>query len=394
MTDNTKSNSIYTVYRKFKGDKMALFGLIGIIMLFLVALVAPLIANGRPLILYRNGCLSSPMLYFFFAPDSSEVIVEKLFNYLLIFLPLAFAVSFIFRNYRIKIKLIILSVIAVLLLFPFIVCKYRLDKTNWRQVHKNLKDGEFAIFTPVPYGPFENVSPPYQKPSFKHWFGTDQIGRDVLSRMCYGARVSLAVGILATAIALIIGIIVGMLAGYFGGLTDMFLMRIVEIIICFPTFLLLLILMAVMMDRKFDQSILMVIAIIGITGWTGLSRLVRGEVLKLRSLPYIQSCIALGLPVPRIMFFHLLPNITGIIMVNFTFSIAGAILAESGLSFLGFGVQAPTASWGELLKQAFADPFQYWHLTLWPGLALFIAVTAFNFTGEGLRRLFDPRTQK
>ena len=135
----------------------------------------------------------------------------------------------------------------------------------------------------------------------------------------------------------------------------------------------------------------MVIGVIGLTGWIGLCQLVRGEVLKNRALPYVQSCEAIGLPVWRIMLFHLLPNISGPILITFSFGIAGAILAESGLSFLGFGVQAPTASWGGLLRQAFDDPFAYWHLTLCPGIALFVAVCAFNFTGEGLRKVFDPR---
>ncbi|OGV34087.1 MAG: hypothetical protein A2020_01090 [Lentisphaerae bacterium GWF2_45_14] len=251
--------------------------------------------------------------------------------------------------------------------------------------------GEFAFFAPVPYGPFSTTGSPYEKPSRKHVMGTDHIGRDVLSRMLYGARVSLAVGFLATGLSLVIGISVGLFAGYCGGKTDMLIMRIIEIIICFPTFLLLLILMAVMMDRKYDQSILIVIAILGLTGWTGLARLVRGETLKQRTFPYILSCEALGLPVWRIMFFHIFPNISGPVLVSFTFAVAEFILAESGLSFLGFGVQAPTASWGELLRQAFAEPFLYWHLTLWPGLALFITVCSFNFAGEGLRKVFDPK---
>jgi peptide/nickel transport system permease protein len=135
-----------------------------------------------------------------------------------------------------------------------------------------------------------------------------------------------------------------------------------------------------------------VVVIIGATGWTGLCRLVRGEVLKLREMPYVQSCVSLGLPSWRILFFHILPNLVGIVSVNFTFSVAGAILAESGLSFLGFGVQPPTASWGELLRQAFDDPKTYWNLVLWPGLALFVAVCSFNFAGEGLRRRLDPKS--
>ena len=133
------------------------------------------------------------------------------------------------------------------------------------------------------------------------------------------------------------------------------------------------------------------ILVIGLTGWTGLCRLVRGETLKARKMEYIQSCEAMGTPVWRILLFHLLPNVSAPIFVSFTFEVAGAILAESSLSFLGFGVQDPTSSWGELLRQAFPDPLTYWHLMLWPGLAIFIAVCAFNFAGEGLRKAIDAK---
>jgi peptide/nickel transport system permease protein len=149
--------------------------------------------------------------------------------------------------------------------------------------------------------------------------------------------------------------------------------------------------MSMLKDKGFGQSILLVITVLGLTGWIGLCRLVRGEVLKQRVMPYIISCEATGIPVSRIMFRHLLPNVSGPILISFTFGVAGAIIAESGLSFLGFGVQAPTASWGALLRQAFEDPLEYWHLTLCPGAALFITVCAFNFTGEGLRKIFDPK---
>jgi peptide/nickel transport system permease protein len=268
-----------------------------------------------------------------------------------------------------------------------------MDKTDWRGlVSAKVKEGKSsAVFAPVPYGPFEVVAAPYAKPSREHWLGADQIGRDVLSRMIYGARISLAVGLASTAVAMLIGCAVGMASGYFGGAADIIVMRLVEILICFPTFLLLLILMALMMDCKCEQSIAMVIAVLGLTGWTGLCRLVRGETLRQRAMPYIMSCEGLGIPPWRIILFHLFPNITGVALVAFSFGVAGAIIAESGLSFLGFGVREPAASWGELLRQAFADPLAYWHLTLWPGLALFIAISAFNFTGEGLRRAFDPK---
>lgn len=379
------------VWKCFKKDRLAVCGLTGIIFLLLTACFAPVIANGRPIFLFRDGRFSLPMCYFLFAPDSTEMIVEKIFNYFMFFLPVAMLIKYCFRN---KWRLLgrgLIALFAVILLVPFICAKTKLDKTDWGEELSDLKENEFVIFAPIAYGPFDNVAPPYQVPGYAHLLGTDKIGRDVLSRMLYGARVSLAVGILATAVSLVIGIVIGMMTGYFGGKTDIIVMRIVEIIMCFPTFLLLLILMAIMMDYKFEQSILLVIAVIGLTSWTGLSRIVRGEVLKQRALPYIRTCESLGIPVWRIMLFHLLPNVVGPILVSFTFGVAGAIIAESGLSFLGFGVQTPTASWGELLRQAFTDPFNYWYLTLWPGIAIFISVLSFNFAGEGLRQAFDPQ---
>ena len=193
-------------------------------------------------------------------------------------------------------------------------------------------------------------------------------------------------------IALGIGTVIGLVCGFFGGWVDMAVMRVVEIVICFPTFLLLLILMAIFRDYKFEQSILIVIGVIGLTGWIGVCQLVRGEVLRQRELPYIQSCIASGISTWRTLFRHLLPNVAAPVIITFTFSVAGAILAESTLSFLGFGVQPPTASWGGLLRQAYENPLDYWHLMVIPGAALFFAVCGFNFTGEGLRAVLDPKS--
>ena len=191
---------------------------------------------------------------------------------------------------------------------------------------------------------------------------------------------------------MLLGTMIGLFSGYRGGRVDLAVQRLVEIVICFPTFLLLLILMSIMLDYGTRQSILLVIVVLGMTGWPGLSRLVRGEVLKARQMAYIQSCESLGVPLRSILFRHLLPNVSGPIFVSFAFSIAGAILSENSLSFLGFGVQAPSASWGELLKQAFADPLSYWNLMLWPGLAIFLCVTAFNFIADGIRRSIDLKS--
>lgn len=385
------SSPFDAVKRRFRHDMMAQVGLYGIILLLFIAIFAPLLANGRPLLMYRNGFLEFPMLRFLFYPDSSEVIVEQTFNYILIFLTPGLVLYFSLRK-RPKVLLVSLAVFATVLLIPFLSVRQRLDKTDWRQEAKQLTDGEFAVFAPVPFGPFENVAKPYSKPSFEHIFGTDKIGRDVFARMLYGARVSLAVGIIATSITIILGAFIGVITGYFGGKIDFFAMRFVEVIICFPVFLLLLILMAILQDRGFKQSIVLVIALIGLTSWTGVSRIVRGETLKIRTLAYIQSCEALAIPIWRVMLFHILPNVVGPIMISFSFGVAGAILYESSLSFLGFGVQPPTASWGALLRQAMeGGPFLYWHLTLWPGIALFIAVVAFNFAGEGLRKSLDPK---
>ncbi|MDD5727093.1 MAG: ABC transporter permease [Victivallales bacterium] len=376
-------------WRGFHRDILAMTGLAGVVFMCVAALLTPLLANNRPfLILAHGGGISFPFLRYLFAPDSTETFIEQVFNYTLLLLPPAALIFFFCRKHK-RIRNILLLISATVLLIPFFLTGSRLDKSNWREITAANED--FAVFAPIPYGPYEAVTAPYAKPSSRHLFGGDQNGRDVLVRMLYGARVSLAVGLLATSLALVIGTLVGMFAGYYCGVFDLLTMRIVEIIMCFPTFLLLLILMSMLKDQGFGQSILLVIMVLGLTGWIGLCRLVRGEVLKQRVLPYITSCEATGLPVFKIMMRHLLPNVSGPIFISFTFGIAGAIIAESGLSFLGFGVQAPTASWGALLRQAFADPLEYWHLTLWPGTALFITVCAFNFTGEGLRKIFDPK---
>jgi peptide/nickel transport system permease protein len=382
---------LHLFWSRFKKEYFAICGLIGILFLLLIAVYAPIIANGRPLILYKSNTLSFPFLHFVFSPDSTEVTVEQIFNFFMLYMPLFFGSYLLFRK---KIKLFVISafILFFLLLIPFFTTHRILDETNWRTVSSKLKSNEFALFAPVPYGPRENVAEPYSKSTSEHLLGTDKIGRDVCARMLYGARVSLAVGLIATSISVIIGTVIGLASGFFGGKFDMISMRIVEVVICFPTFLLLLILMGILQQTSFKQSILLVIAVIGFTSWTGVTRIVRGETLKIRTMPFIQSCETLAVPTKRILLVHILPNIIGLILINFSFGVAGAVMAESTLSFLGFGVQPPTSSWGELLRQAMENPFAYWHLTLWPGLALFLAVVSFNFAGEGLRKALDPKS--
>lgn len=380
--------------RRFFSDRSALAGVVLILLMVGVAMFAPLLANEKPLmVIAATGEWSFPAFRGLFSTRSPEIFIELGFNYCLCCLP-AFAVILLILRRKSRVwKSVGLLTVAAVLLTPFLFHSVKFDGTNWREeIPKIRQAGGFVLTAPIPYGPFETIGTPYEEPSKEHWLGVDHSGRDVAARMIYGARVSSAVGFLATGISLLIGTFLGLLAGYRGGKTDLAIMRLVEIVICFPTFLLLLILMSIMLDYDSRQSILLVILVIGFTGgWPGLCCLVRGETLKQRALPYISAAESMGVPTRRILFAHLLPNVSGPIFVTFTFNVAGAILAESSLSFLGFGVQDPAASWGELLRQAFPDPVTYWHLTLWPGLAIFLAVCAFNFVGEGLRKALSPK---
>lgn len=378
--------------RKFFRDKAAVAGLVFIVLLCALAILAPFLVNGRPWLTNMNGVWESPAFRDYIAPDCQEALVERLFNYL--FPAFLFGGLYCFFTKRWKNRWRNWGLVALLLLLalPFLFFRSVMNKSDYRMLaEEGAERGCVTIFAPVPYGPFETSSEIYGKPSARHWFGTDQVGRDVFARMVYGARVSLAVGFLATAISLFLGTVIGLFSGYKGGRIDMIVQRLVEIVICFPTFLLLLILMALMLDYGSRQSILLVIAVLGFTGWPGLCRLVRGEVLKQRQMAYIQSCESIGLPTWRILLFHLLPNAAGPIFVSCAFDVAGAILAENSLSFLGFGVQDPSASWGELLREAFADPLTYWNLMLWPGLAIFLTVTSFNFAADGIRKAIDAK---
>jgi len=372
--------------KRFFKDRIAVAGLIFVVLLILVAVYAPLLANGVPLMVRSGGSLSFPAWSSFFAPDSPEMIIERIFNFLAIFLPVTGMICWIFKKKRLLISLIA----GIILLLPFLFVKPVIEPVDWHeQIPVIRSEGGTVLTALVPFGPFETKAAPYQPSSREHWLGTDHAGRDVFARMVFGARVSVIVGVAATAISMIIGTLVGLLAGYCGGKTDLFIMRLVEIVICFPQFLLLLILMSIMLDYGSRQSILLVIAVIGLFNWTGLCRLVRGEVLKQRSMPYISAAECLGVPRWKILIKHLLPNVSGPIIVVFSFEFASAILVESSLSFLGFGVQDPVSSWGELISQAEPSPMIYWRLILWPGLAIFLSVCAFNFVGEGVRKAIN-----
>jgi len=239
----------------------------------------------------------------------------------------------------------------------------------------------------APYDPGQtNVALKLNRPSLHHYLGTDQLGRDVFSRMLYGSRVSLSVGFVAVAISIFIGILVGAVAGYYGGWTDNILMRFVDTMLCFPTFFLILTVVALL-----GPGIFKIMVVIGITSWMGTSRFVRAEFLSLRERDFTQAARALGVKDLRIIFRHILPNALAPVFVTATLDVATAILVEAGLSFLGFGVQPPAPSWGNILTEGRTYIFDAWWLTVFPGLAILITVLSFNLLGEGLRDAIDPR---
>ncbi len=327
-----------TVWRHFLRKRMAVAGLWFTLFLFGVAILAPLLANDRPLLARHRGQWMWP----------------------------------VFSNVD------------------------TLDSQSWKDLRKGLRfllqtdigaPGDFAIWPPVPYSPTEHhLLECWASPNATHWFGTDDSGRDVLSRMIHGARISLSVGFVAVGIALAIGISLGALAGYFGGWIDHVISRAIEILLTIPTFFLIIAIIAFL-----PPSIYNIMVVIGLTGWTGVARFVRAEFLKLRQLDFIKASRALGASDTRIILVHMLPNAMAPVLVSAVFGIAGAILTESSLSFLGFGVPPPTPSWGDILSQS-RDYIEFaWWLTVFPGVAIFMSITAYNLVGEGLRDAMDPK---
>jgi peptide/nickel transport system permease protein len=242
----------------------------------------------------------------------------------------------------------------------------------------------------APYDPnFIDLKEVLMPPSPAHLLGTDTLGRDVLSRVIFGARVSLLVGFVAVGIATLIGLLVGALAGYYGGWVDQVLMRLVDLMLCFPTLFLILAVIAVL-----GPNIWNIMVVIGLTGWMGVARLVRAEFLSLKEREFVVAARALGASDVRLMLNHLLPNALTPVMVNATLGVAGAILTESALSFLGLGVQPPTPSWGNILTMGKDNIEIAWWLSVYPGLAILVTVMSYNLLGEGIREAIDPRLKE
>lgn len=244
----------------------------------------------------------------------------------------------------------------------------------------------------------------YEAPSADHLFGTDEVGRDVLARTIYGGQISLAIGVTAVTIAITVGTLVGLVTGYFGGLVDAILMRIVEALLAIPVLVLLLMLNRVFIEfnssilnilgREISVTVVAIVGIIGLTGWMGLSRIVRSQVLSLKQQEFIVAAEMMGARTPRIIFIHILPNCIAPIVVAATLGIGNAIILETALSFLGFGVMPPTATWGNIIARARGNIEDWWWLWVTPGALITLTVLSINFIGDGLRDAFDPYSLK
>ena len=320
------------VWKRFRRNPIALAGFYVVCFLALVALLADFVANDRPYYIRYRGKNYFPIL----------------------------------RGYLVGLGI-----------------------THWPPELLNVDfrrlEGE-KIFPPNPYRPSNiNLLEPLEPPSTKHWFGTDKLGRDVASGMIHGSRVSLSIGFVAVGIAVIIGVILGAVAGYFGSWVDLVISRLFEIMLSIPTFFLLITIAALL-----PPSIFLTMAIIGMTGWVGIARFTRNEFLRIRNLDYVTSAVALGVTDRKVMFKHILPNALAPVIVSVVLGIAGAILVESSLSFLGIGVPAELVTWGSILHEASTTTFAWW-LAVFPGFAIFITVLAYYLVGEGLREVLDPR---
>jgi peptide/nickel transport system permease protein len=225
-------------------------------------------------------------------------------------------------------------------------------------------------------------------PSARHWFGLDELGRDILARVLVGARISLLVGLIVVGVSSTIGTLLGSIAGYFGGIIDEILSRLMDILLAFPGLLLAIAMVAVL-----GPSLTNVILALSLIGWVGYARLVRGQVLRARELEFVQAARALGASIPRILGQHVIPTALPAVTVQATLGMGGAILAEAALSFLGLGVQPPTPSWGTMLSYGRTHMLEAPHLTIFPGMAIAVLVLGFNFLGDGLRDALDPQAQ-
>ncbi|MGF1546540.1 MAG: ABC transporter permease [Thiotrichales bacterium] len=356
----------------------ARLGLAWVLLLAFVAAFAPLLASSRPLAVKENGVWWSPVWQAFGANDLAWAIA---------FITFALVVWWPISGMRKLTLIVVATSLAWLAGSLWLNPPQVVIHEHYRE---QIAAGHFeaVVLAPIHFSPQDyqrdrgNVA--LKAPSATHWFGTEENGADVLSRMIHAARIALGIGFVATGIALVLGVMIGGLMGYFSGIADMIGMRLVEIFEAIPTLFLLLAFVAF-----FGRDLYIMMVIIGLTSWPGYARYVRAEFLKLREQDYVQAAIAAGLPLPSILFRHMLPNGVAPILVAASFGVASAILAEATLSFLGLGlVDAP--SWGQMLNQAVRSSAFNWWMAVFPGGAIFLTVFAYNLMGDALRDAIDP----
>jgi peptide/nickel transport system permease protein len=338
-------------WRRFRRRKLAMTALCFVIGLTLVAILSPVIVGTKPVVTKYKGNIYFPAMSYFNPRWENEIFFRD-----------GFRMRYV-ENLKEK------------------------DPESWaiwplvyQDPYRRVREGEW---------PGHPGNQSYGPPSRHNFFGTTHPGVDVFAQMVHGTRIALLVGFVATGIAALIGILVGALAGYFGRYVDLLLSRVIEMVMCIPALVLILALLAVL-DTP---TIWHLMVVLGLTGWTGIARLTRGEFLKLRQMEYVSAARALGFGQLRIMFRHILPNSLAPVLVPISFGIAAAILIESGLSFLGFGAPPPNPSWGTLLNAGRSN-LQMWWLILFPGIAIFLTVLCYNLIGEGIQEATDPKLRQ
>jgi peptide/nickel transport system permease protein len=362
----------------------ARLGLTWIAVLVFGAVLAPFLANTHPLLMKAQGRWSSPLLSHLTRVDV-----------ILMVLALTGGVLFAWRRSPWRRKALIWAGVAVVAVPLTLVLVRPPLLVVYDQYRKDARAGNitYALYAPIPYSPQDRQrdvnNAEFKNPDRRHWLGTERDGADLLSQLIHASRVALAVGFIATGIALVIGVAIGGLMGYFAGTIDILGMRLVEIFSSIPTLFLLIACVAFV-----GRNLYFMMVIIGLTGWVGYARFVRAEFLKLRQQDFVVAARACGLPLRSILFRHMLPNGMAPVLVSASFGVASAILTESTLSFLGLGL-VDEASWGTLLNQALgsAGNFRWW-ITVFPGLAIFLTVFAYNLIGEALRDAIDPHSKR
>ncbi|MBW7874387.1 MAG: ABC transporter permease [Candidatus Cloacimonetes bacterium] len=399
LEDEQKISYWTLVWQQFSKNKLAIFGLWCILVLLAIAIYAPVLASSKPFYVRIGAQVHYPFFSSLFDRNLYENGVDLFFNLQMFLFPILLIMIFgrvlLFGHDFFEFGgrlMLAYGIVSVGFFFYHQFYPHQETYKDWvSTVVEARKQGEFV----ESYWPLRDLS--YrdtnlegghpQAPGQRHMLGTDKEGRDIFARMVYGTRISLTIGIIAVSIYIFIGIVLGALAGFFGGAWDLVISRAIEIMLCFPTFFLILTLSALIENK----SIFHVMLIIGFTRWPEVARLVRAEFLKLKNMDYVQAAIALGFSRGRVIFYHVLPNALGPVIVTAIFGIASSILIESSLSFLGLGdLSAP--SWGEILSQG-RQEFKLW-LILAPGMAIFFLVSVFNLVGEGLQDAMDPKLRR